>query len=253
MKKPNIGAIVKSARASLVKHSPEILTGLGIAGMLTAGVLAVKATPKALQLIEQTKTEYEVDELTAGETVKAAWKCYIPSVAIAAVSTACLIGANSVNARRNAALAAAYTLSDSALREYREKVVETIGEEKEKEVRDKVNKDKLKKNPKKDSDVVVVNKGDVLCYEPLSGRYFKSTLEAIKSAENELNKALINSMSVTLNDFYDELGLDHTKIGYDLAWWVEDGPVELEYSPQIADDGTPCIVVEYKRAPKHQP
>ncbi len=61
------------------------------------------------------------------DIIKTAWPCYIPA-AVGAISVFCLIGASSTNLRRNAALATAYTLSESTLKEYQEKVVETIGE-----------------------------------------------------------------------------------------------------------------------------
>ena len=131
MKKFDFAKAVNSAKAAISKHSPEILVGVGIAGMLTTVVLAVKATPKALTLIEEKKEEQEVDELTPVETIKATWKCYIPAAVTCVASTACIIGASAVNAKRNAALATAYTLSETALKEYKAKVVETIGEKKE--------------------------------------------------------------------------------------------------------------------------
>ena len=63
MDKSTVARLIKSAQTTLSKHSPEILTGIGIAGMVTTVVLAVKATPKALQLIEEKKRlkkEYEI-------------------------------------------------------------------------------------------------------------------------------------------------------------------------------------------------
>ena len=104
MNKNTITAAMRSMRTAVKKHSPEILTEIGIAGMITTTVMAVRATPKALILIEEKKDELEVDELTPKETIQAAWTCYIPAAAIGTVSVACLIGASSVNMRRRAAL-----------------------------------------------------------------------------------------------------------------------------------------------------
>lgn len=122
--------IIKSIRTAMKKHSPEILTGIGIAGMITTTIMAVKATPKALILIEEKKDELEADKLSLVETLKTAWSCYIPSALVCTVSLCCLIGASSTNFRRNTALATAYTLSESSLKEYQEKVTHTIGEKK---------------------------------------------------------------------------------------------------------------------------
>lgn len=71
MKKPNISKIISSVRTSASKHSPEILTGIGIAGLVVTTVMAVRATPKALILIEDRKKELREDTLTPVETVKA--------------------------------------------------------------------------------------------------------------------------------------------------------------------------------------
>ena len=168
--------IVKGVRTAAKKHSPEILTGLGIAGMVTTAVMAVRATPKALILIDEAEQEKN-DTLTPVETVKAAWKCYIPSMIVGGISIGCLIGASSVNARRNAALATAYALSESTLKEYQEKVIEEVGERKEREVRDKIDKDKIDQKPVSKSEVIITDAGDVLCFEKLSGRYFKSSMD----------------------------------------------------------------------------
>ena len=53
MNKQNVSGLVKNLRTAMEKHSPEILTGIGIAGMLTTTILAVKATPKAIRIIEE--------------------------------------------------------------------------------------------------------------------------------------------------------------------------------------------------------
>ena len=143
MKKVAAKKAAESFWRSVKKHSPTILTGVGIAGMITTTILAVQATPKALRLLEEKKADIsETEKLPPIEVVKAAWKVYVPAVLTGILSTVCLIGANSVNQRRGAALAAAYSLSESALKEYREKVVETIGKKKEQAIRDDIAKDR---------------------------------------------------------------------------------------------------------------
>lgn len=252
MRKPNLANLMSNTRQFVNKRSPEILTGIGIAGMITTTVLAVRATPKALQLIEEKKNEDWVDELSPLEVVKAAWKPYVPAAVTGIASVACLIGASSVNAKRNAALATAYKLSETALSEYREKVIETIGEKKEKTVRDKVAEERVKKNPVSKSEVVVTNNGTTLCFDPISARYFKSSIDKIKRAENELNKQMLHDISgyVSLNEFYDELGLDHTSVGDDLGWNV-DRLIDISFSSQLNDNGEPSVVLDYLVAPKY--
>ena len=250
MNKPNVGKLLKSAQNTISQHSPEILTGIGIAGMITTTVLAVKATPKAIRLMEDAQYE-KGDTLTAPEKVKTCWKCYIPAAVTGTVSITCLIGASSVSARRTAAFAAAYQISETAFTEYKDKVIETIGEKKEQTVRDKVDKDRIEKNPVSKNEVIITEKGNTLCYDYHSGRYFKSDIERIRKAVNELNRTMLYNEYVSLNEFYDELGLEHTSIGDDLGWRLDGGLIDVTFGSQLTDDGTPCIVVNYDIAPKH--
>ena len=177
MNKSNISKVLSSVRTSMAKHSPEILTGIGIAGMITTTVMAVRATPKALILIEERKEEIGAEELEVADVVKTTWFCYIPAVITGTLSIACLIGASSVNAKRNAALATAYTLSESALKDYQGKVVEMFGEKKHETVKDAVAKDKIEKNPVVTREVIITEKGNTLCYDAISGRYFKGDIQ----------------------------------------------------------------------------
>lgn len=241
----------KKAQKMAIKHSPEILTGIGITGMVTTTVLAVKATPKAMVLIEEAKEEREVDELTAMETVQVAWKPYIPAMVTCAASVTCLIGASATNVKRNAALATAYKLSETALTEYKEKVVETLGEKKEKQIREEIDKDRVKKNPVSNSTVYITPNGSTLCYDALSGRYFKSDMETIRRAVNVINRRMMDEMCMSLSEFYDELDLDHTKVSDEIGWSIDDGYLDLEFSSQITDDGQPCLVIDFNHAPKY--
>lgn len=245
-------SILTDVKRFISARSPEILTGIGIAGMVTTTVLAVKATPKAMSLIEDKKNEDWVDELSPLDVVKIAWKPYIPAIITCVVSTTCIIGASSVNAKRNAALATAYKLSETALTEYREKVIETIGEKKEQIVRDKVAEERIKKNPVSKNEVIVTGNGKTLCFDPISGRYFMSSIDVIKRAENELNKQMLHDISgyVSLNDFYDELGLDHTSVGDDLGWNT-DQLIDICFSSQLNDNGEPSVVLDFLVAPKY--
>lgn len=252
MGKTNLATLVTSTRQFVSKRSPEILTGIGIAGMISTTVLAVKATPKAMELIEMKKKEEWADKLSPVEIVKVAWKPYIPAIVTCVASTTCLIGASSVNAKRNAALATAYKLSETALSEYREKVIETIGEKKERAVRDKVAEERVKKNPVSKNEVIVTGNGKTLCFDPISGRYFMSSIEMIKRAENTLNKQMLHDITgyVSLNDFYDEIGLDHTSVGDDLGWNTNQ-LIDIEFSSQLNDNGEPSVVLDYLVAPKY--
>ena len=199
MNKQTISNALKGAEKALKKHSPEILTGIGIAGMIATTISAVKATPKAPRLIDEKEIQ-ENKRLTTAEVVLTTWKCYIPAAVTGALSVACLIGASAVSLKRNAALATAYTISETALKDYREKAVEVVGEKKEQAIRDAIAKDKLAGNPVDDKQIVMTGSGDTLCYDVLSGRYFKSDIEKIRKAINDLNRDMLSEQYVSLND-----------------------------------------------------
>lgn len=252
MVKLDVSKMFKTATDTLTKHGPEILTGLGIAGMIGCTILAVKATPKALELIEKKKKEEKAEKLTATETVKTAWKPYAPAVALGVTSVACLVGASSVHLRRNAALTAAYKLSETAFHEYREKVVETIGKEKEKEVKSKVAKEHIEKNPVSKNPVIITDSGNTLCMDDISGRYFYSDKNHIEKIENELNRRMLHDICgyVSLNEFYDELDIDHLDIG-DTIGWNTGNMIDIHIDGGISDDGRPCLVIMHNNPPKY--
>lgn len=255
MDKQNVTNFFKGLRANVSKHSPEILTGIGVVGMFTTVVLAVKATPKALELIEEKKEELNLepeDNLTAVETVQAAWKPYIPAVATGVFATGCLIAANSVHAKRYAGLATAYQISTQALNEYREKVVETIGERKERVVHDKIAEDRIKKNPPSSSTILTTDMGgNTLCYDLHSGRYFKSDIDRIKRARNDLNYRMTSGMEmcISLNEFYDAIGLGRTDIGDQLGWRIDEGQIDIHFGSFLTENDVPCVTVEYLNPP----
>lgn len=265
MKKPNVMKIFNTVKKAVEKKSPEILIAFGIAGMITTTVLAVKATPKAMGKIKEAeknkKEEFDRDhgyseldtmfKLTKPEVVKATWKCYIPAAISGAASIACIVGANTVHSKRNAAIATAYKLSEKALTEYKEATIEEVGEEKAKAIKDRVAQKQLDNNPVNDSQVIITGNGKQLCYDGVSGRYFESSIQEIETAVNKINRSLNYDMYVSLSEFYDELDLEHTDISDELGWNLDDGLVEISYGTMIAKDNRPCITLEYHVAPKY--
>lgn len=247
MKVPNF---IKNTRSFLCKHSPVILTGIGVAGMTTSTVLAVGATPKALRLIEQAKKE-KGDNLTKIETIKVAWKPYIPAAITGVMAVSCIIGASAVNYKRNAALATAYAISERTLLTYKDKVVETIGEKKEKEIREKISQDEVDKRPVSSSQVFITPKGNTLCMEAITKRYFKSDIESIKKAVNEINREMTYNNYVSLDEFYYKLGLEPTKNSSRLGWNLDNGLLDIDFDTCIADNDEPCIVIDYIIPPKY--
>ena len=246
-----IARVINTTKGFVTKHSPEILTGIGITGMITSTVLAVRVTPKAVMLLEQAKEEKQ-DVLTPVETVKVTWKLYLPSVLTGVASISCIIGATTISSKRNAALATAYSLSEKALIRYKDKVIETIGEKKEKEIKDKIAQDEVDKRPVSKSPVIITSKGNTLCMDYISGRYFRSDLDVIRKVINELNREMTYHNYVSLDELYDRIGLDPIKNSGRLGWNLADGLIELDISTCLSEDDEPCIVIDYNHAPKYE-
>jgi len=245
-----IKRVIRSVGNTIDANSPAILTGLGVAGVISTVALAIKGTSSAVLVInevEAVKHEY----LTQREKLELVWKFYIPTAASSALTIAAIIGSNHISTRRNAALLSLYSIADQALKEYQDKVVETIGQKKEEKIRDEIAKDKLDNNPLDGREVIITGKGNCLFFDTLSGRYFRSDLETVRRIQNDFNELLFNDMFLPLNDLYDMLGLEDTDMGRRAGWDVQNGKLELQFSAKIATDGEPCIVLSYSVEPKY--
>lgn len=240
------------------RKTPEILTGLGIGGMITTTVLAVKATPEAMRRIERTRKLKKKAELTAKETVQAAWKCYILPVGTGAASIVCLISSTAVSNRRNAALATMASIAKASLNEYRAKVIETIGEKKNNAILDSIDREKVENDPppkQLTAPTVASLAQPVLCYDSMFGRYFYSDMETLKKVENRLNYNMTHMSEpyISLNEFYEEINspqLGPVDVGDELGWRSDRGLIELRFSSQLVD-GRPCLVVSHLNPPEY--
>jgi Family of unknown function (DUF6353) len=244
----DLGAIVKRVQKTAADNSPMILTALGVTGLVTTAILTGQATFKYMEVLSESgyyDRDYKFERSTK-EHVEQSWKYYIPAVGTGAFTIACIIAANRIQTRRAAALASAYTISQELFKEYRAKVIDKVGEKKEQEVREEVAKDRAKKNPPQE--IVIVGKNDVLCYDMFSGRYFYSTLENLKKAENDTNYTIIHHDYCSLTDYWDKLGLSKTQESDEIGWNT-DSKLMVEYSSTIAEDGRPCITIGLQTIP----
>ena len=239
--------ILKQVQLTASKNSPTILTTMAVGGLLTTTIMAVKATPKALKLIELEEDE-KGEELTKPEAIKATYKCYIPTVIMGAATVTCIISANNINLRRNAVLASMYTLTTETLKEYQSKVKQTLGEKVDRKIKDDIAQDHLDKTPLSKSSVIVTNNGDTLCFDKSSGRYFKSDVNKLEKIQNELNREILSEMWISLNDVYYAIGLDGIGIGDEIGWNCND-LLQFEFTAKIADNDQPCIVLDFVTPP----
>lgn len=240
----NMKMIVKKVTDTLGKNSPHLLAGAAVCGVIGTTVLAVKATPKALEMIQ----EAETDE--PKEIVKLVWKQYLPACVVGSVTIACIIGVDVIHNHRGAVLAGLYSLSENAMKEYQEKVIEKIGKNKDREIKDEIAKDKLKNNPDINKEIYLTGSGDVLCFDAISGRYFRSDYEKIRKVQNDLNHQLLTEMWISLNDVYYELGLEPVKYGTLMGWNVDE-KIDFDFSTQFSENHQPCLVLDYEVGPRY--
>jgi hypothetical protein len=223
-------------------NSPAILTAIGVTGTITTAYLTGKASFKAARIIA--RVEQDSPEIETREKVQLVWKQYIPAVAMGTLTVTSIVVATRIGTRRAAALATAYSLSERAIAEYKDKVIEKIGANKELAVREEVAQDRVNTHPVSQSTIIMTTGGESLCYEQFTDRYFMSSMEALKKAQNDINFDINHHNYASLSEFYDKLGLRHTMISDDFGW-NGDSQLDLKISSTISDDGRPCLAVNY--------
>lgn len=243
MKKMQLVKGMRMLRDVASKNAPSILTGLAVAGVVTTVVLAIKATPKADEAFKEVTEKEEVTKL---EIVKAVVPHYIPTIISGSATIACMVGSHTISLKRQAALASLYSISETALKKYEDKVVEKIGEKKNTEIKDEIRQDMVGSYRVVDNELIPTGKpGETLCFDAFSGRYFYNDMESIRSAINDLNYCLMSDMWVSLNELYYAIGLNGIKLGDELGWNV-DHMIEPEFTSSLVG-GEPCLVLDFHR------
>lgn len=228
-----------------------LLTGMGVSGVITTAYLTGRASFKAAEIISRKERKLEkldVEKMTTKDKVKEVWPLYVAPVSVGATTITCIIMSNKEASKKIAALTVASGISERALTEYKAKVVEKFGENKEMAVRDDVARDKVASTPI-NKEVLVVGAGDVLCFDLATGRYFQSTVEKIRQAENKINFDIISHNYASLSAFYDELDIAPTPYS-DTVGWNVDNHVEVQFSTVMSPDQRPCVAIDFAIPPK---
>lgn len=245
-----MNSLLSKSQMFLKRNSATILTCVGAAGVVATTVTAVKATPKAVALLDEAKKE-KGEDLTKLEVVKIAGPAYIPTAVLGVSTLACIFGANVLSQRGQASLMSAYALADGAYKDYKKKVDELYGEEAGDQVRAGIAKDKYEDNP-----VGMVEDGKLLYYDFYSERYFEATPYQVQRAEYEVNRTLMTDDAVYLNEWYTHLGIEPIEHGYDFGWntcanmdaywqtWID-----FHHEHVVMDDGLECIIISFMQDP----
>lgn len=240
---------VSHSKRFMNHNASTILTCLGSIGVIATSVIAVKATPKALKLLETAK-EKKGEKLTSFEIIRTVGPIYIPAVLMGVSTIACIFGANILSKRNQAALMSAYALLDNSYKDYKKKVVELYGEEADREVKSSIAKDKYEETD------VKVDDTKKLFFDFYSSRYFESTDEIVRKAEYDLNRELSIMSYASLNDFYDLLKIKKIDGGDDLGWSADknfeyycQSWIDFTHEKVVMDDGLECCIIHIQSEP----
>lgn len=253
--------LAKVARGAAAK-SPAILTALGIAGFGTTVFLSVRVTPEADKLHRMhTDTrelilagEEEQDKKTLirediFDEVKELAPLYGPAAVMGVISIACFVGASKIQADRQAAILAAYSLSEKTLVTYQEKVRERLGEATQADIHDEVMHELVREHEAPEG-TLVVKEGLWRFYDTVLGRYFYSTREEIMAAESEINRRLLAETRVALSEFYYTMGVeDPGQVTECMGWDISNRYVqamEIMFTPMFDDEKNPCTAMHYR-------
>lgn len=246
--------VLRNSKLFFKRNSATILTVAGATGAIATAIMAVKATPKAMQLLDEAKDE-KGEELTKLETIRVAAPVYIPTILVGASTVACIFGANVLNKRKQASLMSAYALLDNSYKEYKRKVDELYGKEAGENVRAEIAKDKYA------DDDISLDDGNELFYDFYSGRYFETTQAKLVEAEYELNRKVQVDGYACLNDFYEMIDIDPIPSGYDEGWssgalydmywqsWVDFSHEKTLITEDDELEGLECTIVVIQTEP----
>lgn len=261
--KPKNG-LVKQAGNALMKASPTILTCLGAIGVVTTAVLAVKATPKAMERVKIDSLKNhdgDPNAATKMEAIKSCWTCYIPAVITGAATIGCIFGVNVLNRRQQASITSAYALVSRSYTDYKRKVKELYGEETHKQIMESLAAEKVDKNHiitapcmigRSCLDFEDADEEEHLFYDSFSERYFTSTLSKVLQAEYHLNRNFaLRGGDISLNHFYTLLGIDDIPEGDTIGWFINDEMswIDFNHSKTILEDGLECYIIDMAYTP----
>lgn len=232
------------------RYSPFVLSCIGAIGVATTAVLAVKQTPKAMELLKEAK-EKKGEDLTKLEIIQAAGPLYIPPILMGVGTIACIFGANALNGREQAAITGAYMFLDQSYKDYKDKVIELFGEKADEEITESIVEDKYEEG------CDIEPKGDTLIfYEEHHGKFFERSMIEVMDAEFLLNRKLAMEGEATVNDFLFFLGLDECKSGDSLGWsqqlicdYASPAWIDFEHELKTMDDGMECYIINYSIPP----
>ena len=247
--------VYNGVKGKVEKHSPEILMGVGVAGVITTTVMACRATMKLDDiLVEAAETREKIKEVAENpayedkyteedakkdlvinytQTAVKVAKLYAPAVAVGVISVGCLLGSHDILRKRNAALSAAYLTVDKSFKEYKQRVIDRVGEEVEKEIRYGIKAEEIIETVTDEEGNETTVSETVKTMNPTLysdyARFFDAAspcwqndpeynLMFLRAQQQYANDLLRAKGRLFLNDVYEMLGLEKSKAGQIVGW-----------------------------------
>lgn len=245
----NMASMVKTAKSIVTANSPVLLVGTAIAGVVATGYLAAQGGYKARGIIDEAQEQID-HELNAQEKLQLTWLCYAAPVLTGASTVASVVGVHTIHTKRHAALAGLYAVASTKLDSLQEEAEKMLGPKKMQQINDATGQVMAERNPLRDNaEILMLGDGTELCHDEWSGRWFKGSHASIEAAFNRVNKILLTEGEASLNEFYDELGLDPIPMGASFGW---PGGTLLEprWGTVSTPDGGSAITFWFHEAPK---
>lgn len=251
-----IKLVQDAATRFLTENASTVLTAGGVVGTVTTAVLSVRAGVKAAQKIAEIEKEEVIREtddvqvavarvLSKTEKVKYTWPYFVPPVVTGTGTIVAIVMADRMNAKRAAALAAAYGVAQGQLEDYKAKMLEKLGVQKMEKAQAEMADEQMQNSKASPSQVIIIG-DNVLCYDQPMDRYFQSSMEQIRTAEGKANRDILECGYYTATEFYNSLGLKGTTWSDDVGWHQ---PFQLEYSHVTAPDGRPALAINFSKMP----
>lgn len=261
---------IYALKEGAIKNAPTILTGMCVGSIGASVFLTAKGTIQAEKILNEEKKEkffsenhYDMSprdqeamindtKIDTLDKVKLCWRCYVPAALATGSAIACAIGSNTINVRRNAALASAYALASESLKTYKEQTQKLVGEGKMKKIEEAVSHDKVLKNAPDGSTVIVTGKGNLLCFDSWSGQYFYSSVDAINADINKANEELLSAGRISYNDYAYYLGIKMSQMGSSMGWLVENGLINISFDSDLSETNEPILVIRHNNEPRYR-
>lgn len=227
-------------------NSPEIMTALAAGGVVATAYLSAKGAFQASRKLNQEDAN-PWEQQTFMDKAKIVWPDFVPAAIVGGTTVACVIGSHRVHTRRTAAAVAAYSLTERAFAEYRDKVQETLGKNKADKVQSAVVEDQMQNvHPHSQArEVIIAAGGDSLCCDLTTGRYFESDMQTLKAAVNRVNERLLKERWMSVKEFYHEIDVYPNHHIDNLGWDLDTGLMDLVFTPTLTDQGVPCLAFTF--------